>query len=138
MGWSHLLPSRGGPFLLRLVARGAKGPVTRRGEASPRAEPSADNVSCVATAVLSTIIDLTEPIATARLRNLRLAGEPLGSAAEVVGWLGAVQAQDYGPAKWSVGQRSVGLRDGDVERAFNAGEILRTHVLRPTWHGCRR
>src|SRR5919206_2912909 len=73
-------------------------------------------------------------IARRRLRNLRLDGQPLGSAQEVVGWLGAVQAQDYGPAKWSVAQRSTGLADADLEQAFARGEILRTHVLRPTWH----
>jgi Winged helix DNA-binding domain len=68
------------------------------------------------------------------MRNLRLDGEPLATAQEVVSWLAAVQSQDYGPAKWSVGQRSAGLTDADLERAFAKGEILRTHVLRPTWH----
>src|SRR5919202_3093333 len=76
----------------------------------------------------------TESIARSRLRNLRLSGAPLDTADEVVGWLGAVQAQDYGPAKWSVGQRSTGLSDADLERAMAEGRILRTHVLRPTWH----
>ena len=69
-----------------------------------------------------------------RIRNLRLNGAPLPTAQAVVTWLCAVQAQDYGPAMWSVGQRSTGLTEADVERAFAAGEILRTHVLRPTWH----
>jgi hypothetical protein len=70
------------------------------------------------------------------LRTLRLA-EPRDSAPEdVVGWLGAVQSQDYGPAKWAVGQRIRGAMSTDaaIDRAFNAGSILRTHVLRPTWH----
>jgi hypothetical protein len=75
-----------------------------------------------------------ESVAQRRTRNLRLDGAPLATAQAVVAWLGAVQAQDYGPAKWSVGQRSVGLREADVERAFAEGHILRTHVLRPTWH----
>jgi winged helix DNA-binding protein len=48
--------------------------------------------------------------------------------------LGAVQAQDYPNAKWAIGQRTAGLTDDDVEQAFARGEILRTHVLRPTWH----
>jgi len=55
-------------------------------------------------------------------------------AAEVVGRLGAVQAQDYAGAKWAVGQRAKALVDADIETAFTRGEILRTHVLRPTWH----
>lgn len=49
-------------------------------------------------------------------------------------WLGAVQAQDYPSAKWALGLRAPGLTDDEVEKAFAAGSILRTHVLRPTWH----
>ncbi len=49
-------------------------------------------------------------------------------------WLGAVQAQDYPAAKWGLGLRAPGVSDADVERAFDEGAILRTHVLRPTWH----
>lgn len=49
--------------------------------------------------------------------------------------LGAVQAQEFESALWGIGLR---LRDGatagDVERAFDDGRILRTHVMRPTWH----
>ena len=74
------------------------------------------------------------PIAQRRMHNQRLAGNRLGAPAEVVGWLGCVQAQDYGPAKWSVGERCQGVVDADVDRAMAQGTILRTHVLRPTWH----
>ena len=49
-------------------------------------------------------------------------------------WFGASQAQEYGPAKWALGQRSDAASDADVERSFADGTILRTHVLRPTWH----
>jgi hypothetical protein len=73
-------------------------------------------------------------IAQWRLHNLRLEGEPLPAPEAVVGWLGAVQSQDYGPAKWSLAQRTPGAGDAAVERAFADGAILRTHVLRPTWH----
>jgi hypothetical protein len=53
----------------------------------------------------------------------------------MVAWLGAVQAQEYGPAKWSLGLRlPAGVTDAAVERAIDRGQILRTHVLRPTWH----
>jgi hypothetical protein len=69
-----------------------------------------------------------------RLVNQRLRRPPRQSAADVVAWMGAVQAQEYGPAKWGVGQRAAGLTDADVERAFNDAAIVRTHVLRPTWH----
>lgn len=45
-----------------------------------------------------------------------------------------MQGQDYGPAKWSIGQRALGLVDADVDEALAVGSIVRTHVLRPTWH----
>jgi hypothetical protein len=69
-----------------------------------------------------------------RLHNQRLADNPLGAPVDVVGWLGAVQAQDYGPAKWSLGERSRGAVDADIDHAMAEGAILRTHMLRPTWH----
>jgi len=73
-------------------------------------------------------------IAARRLRNQRLAGNPLGSADEVVGWMCAVQAQDYPAAVWALGQRTGSATAADVHRLFDAGAIVRTHVLRPTWH----
>jgi len=45
-----------------------------------------------------------------------------------------VQAQDFGPAKWAIGRRTKGATDAQLDRAYAAGTILRTHVLRPTWH----
>lgn len=69
-----------------------------------------------------------------RLRNQRLAGTPFKKPAEVVAWLGAVQAQDYAGAKWALGMRLAGLKETDIDTAFNNGDILRTHVMRPTWH----
>jgi Winged helix DNA-binding domain len=53
---------------------------------------------------------------------------------DVVGWLGAVQAQDFSGAKWALGLRLQGSTEDEVEQAFTHGAILRTHVLRPTWH----
>jgi hypothetical protein len=53
---------------------------------------------------------------------------------EVVSWFGAVQSQDYAAAKWAVGLRSVNLTDGLLDNALAEGRILRTHLLRPTWH----
>ncbi|HET7465867.1 MAG TPA: winged helix DNA-binding domain-containing protein [Candidatus Dormibacteraeota bacterium] len=69
-----------------------------------------------------------------RLRAHRLIGEPFASAKEAVAWFGAVQSQDYPAAKWAVGQRVSEAIDADLDRAFDKGDILRTHVLRPTWH----
>jgi hypothetical protein len=73
-------------------------------------------------------------IATRRLGNQRLAGDPLDSADEVVGWLGAVQGQDYPAAVWALGQRTRDTTTAEVHRLFDAGTIVRAHVLRPTWH----
>ena len=69
-----------------------------------------------------------------RLANQRLTRSSLRTPAGVVTWLGAVQSQDYAAAKWAVGLRGAGLTDAAIERAFDDGAILRTHVLRPTWH----
>jgi hypothetical protein len=68
------------------------------------------------------------------MRNLRLSGAPFEGPEDVVRWLVAVQSQDYGPAKWSVAQRTGSVSDADMDRTFVGGTILRTHVLRPTWH----
>ena len=73
-------------------------------------------------------------IARQRLVNQQLAGTTFEQAANVVAWLGAVQAQEYAGAKWAVAQRTWGLGEADLEQAFAEGSILRTHVMRPTWH----
>ncbi len=69
-----------------------------------------------------------------RLHFHSLARPRFERAVDVVEWLGAVQSQDYAGAKWAVAQRTTGVTDQDVDEAFNRGAILRTHVLRPTWH----
>ncbi len=73
-------------------------------------------------------------ITQVRLHNQRLDGSRFKSPVEVVRWLGAVQAQDFPAARWAVGQRTLDATDSAIEQAFNEGAILRTHVLRPTWH----
>src|SRR5439155_14267908 len=40
----------------------------------------------------------------------------------------------YGGARWSIAQRVRGGSGADVDREFASGAILRTHILRPTWH----
>jgi hypothetical protein len=69
-----------------------------------------------------------------RLRNQRLRPCATEDAIAVLRWFGAMQAQDYPGVKWAIGRRALHLRDRDVEAAFNDGAIVRTHVLRPTWH----
>jgi hypothetical protein len=69
-----------------------------------------------------------------RLRNQQLTQSTRRKPAQVVSWLGAMQAQDYPAAKWAIGLRAPGCMNADIDQAFNDGAILRTHVLRPTWH----
>jgi hypothetical protein len=73
-------------------------------------------------------------LAQRRLAHQFLAAPTLPDAVAVVRALGAVQAQDYGSALWAVAQRTRHLVATDVETAVARGRILRTHVLRPTWH----
>jgi len=52
-----------------------------------------------------------------------------------VAWFGAMQAQEYEPAKWAIGLRMPdGTTSAKVQRACDEGRILSTHVMRPTWH----
>ena len=74
------------------------------------------------------------PILAARLHNQWLARTPATRPADVVTRLAAMQSQDFIGAKWAIGLRTTGLDDAAVEAAFDRGEILRTHVMRPTWH----
>lgn len=73
-------------------------------------------------------------IARLRLHNQLLSQSTLKEPGDGVAWMGAVQAQDYGAAKWALGLRLPGVSDDAVEQAFSDGAILRTHILRPTWH----
>ena len=78
---------------------------------------------------------LLTDVVSQRLRNQRITRPGPRRVEKVVAWLGAVQAQEYGPARWGLGLRSPsGVTDAAVERAVDRGRILRTHVLRPTWH----
>jgi hypothetical protein len=74
-----------------------------------------------------------EEIIARRLRAQRLSGPPHAGVAEAVGWSGGVQAQVPHEAEWSLGMRT-GATAEEVRAAIDSGEIVRTHVLRPTWH----
>jgi hypothetical protein len=68
-----------------------------------------------------------------RLANQRLLRSSCRAPADVVAWLGAMQSQDYPGAKWAIGLRAA-VTDEDVDRACDEGAIIRTHILRQTWH----
>ena len=73
-------------------------------------------------------------ISNLRIVNQKIVGTEFRTAKELVGWMGAVQAQDYAMAKLAVGLRLLQATDNTIESAFNRGEIIRTHIMRPTWH----
>lgn len=77
---------------------------------------------------------LDEEVARQRVAAQALTGSAFTVPAAVVQWLGAVQAQDYPLATWSVAQRLAAGTRADVDAAIAKGSILRAHVLRPTWH----
>ena len=73
-------------------------------------------------------------ISEAHLISQKIASSEFKSPGETVRWMGAIQAQDYAMSKWAVGVR---LMDPDIlnfQSAYDNGEIIRIHVLRPTWH----
>lgn len=73
-------------------------------------------------------------ISKTRLISQKLASPEFNSPLDIVKYMGAMQAQDYLMAKWAIGVRLKEPTDKKVVSAFNKGEILRIHVLRPTWH----
>lgn len=66
--------------------------------------------------------------------NQKIGRSEFNSAKEIVSWMGAMQAQDFSMAKWAVGCRISDPSDEKIEASFNKGEILRSHLMRPTWH----
>ncbi|WP_353721287.1 winged helix DNA-binding domain-containing protein [Dyadobacter sp. 676] len=73
-------------------------------------------------------------IAAVRLANQQVLDTRFTDPAGLVAWMGAVQAQDFAMAKWALGLRLKKATDDSVEEAIDAGGIIRTHVMRPTWH----
>src|SRR5215470_6177942 len=73
-------------------------------------------------------------LVTRRMRGQRLWGPPAATLDDVIRGLGAMQAQEFEPAKWALAQRAEGVTVTDVDAAFDAGTLLRLHILRPTWH----
>ena len=64
---------------------------------------------------------LNPDIAQQRLYSQKIAANKFEKPAEVVQWLGAVQSQDYGMAKWALGLRLQGVSDPDIDRALADG-----------------
>ena len=78
---------------------------------------------------------MTTDFRVLRQISQQLAFPAFAKPEEVVAWMGAMQAQDYNMVKWAVGMRLKGEGGFSVvQKAFDEGKILRTHVMRPTWH----
>src|ERR1700704_3992884 len=69
-----------------------------------------------------------------RLHNQQITRHALKTPADLVRWLGAVQAQDYAASKWAIGLRLPGAADADIEKAISDRKIIRTWALRGTLH----
>ena len=73
-------------------------------------------------------------IPTIRLHSQQLINPVFNNPKDLVSWMGGIQAQDYTMSKWAIGIR---LKTGNlqtVNEALAKGDILRIHVMRPTWH----
>ncbi len=73
-------------------------------------------------------------VAQWRLISQHVGGTELKTPAAVVSHMGAMQAQDFNMVKWAIGARLPGISEQKIEESFNSGEVIRTHLLRPTWH----
>ncbi|MGE5420325.1 MAG: winged helix DNA-binding domain-containing protein [Chloroflexota bacterium] len=73
-------------------------------------------------------------IANLRLANQQISAGELASPKDLVYRMGALQAQDFRSVKWAIGLRIPGCTADVVDKAIDDGDIIRTHVLRPTWH----
>lgn len=73
-------------------------------------------------------------IATIRLESQHILQADFTSAATVVSWMGAMQAQDYAGALWAIGLRTPHLSLSDIEQAIMDREIVRTWPMRGTLH----
>lgn len=73
-------------------------------------------------------------IARWRLRTQRLVGPADDRPTDVVARLLGVQAENYSQATWAIAERSGATTHAEVDDLYSSGRILRTHVLRTTWH----
>ena len=73
-------------------------------------------------------------ISLLRLSRQHVSSNDLVKTRDVVSWMGGMQAQDYSMARWAIGARLPATTQSAVQRSIDKGEIIRTHVIRPTWH----
>ena len=73
-------------------------------------------------------------VSNIRLVNQQIEASTFKEGKDLVSWMGAVQAQDYAMATWGIGLRISGGTEKLIQKEIDSGAILRTHLLRPTWH----
>lgn len=73
-------------------------------------------------------------ISNSRLISQGIVDPISDSPKEIVNRMGALQAQDFNMAKWAIGLRLRNPTEQKIDSAIDSAEIIRTHVLRPTWH----
>jgi hypothetical protein len=73
-------------------------------------------------------------VTNTRLISQQINATKFKTVKEIVGWMGAMQAQDFNMSKWAIGIRLNKATEKNIDAAINSGEIVRTHLLRPTWH----
>jgi len=82
----------------------------------------------------NTVLMTSPEITLIRLENQKISNPEHSEAQQIVSWMGAMQAQDYPMSKWAIGLRLSDPSEQKIESAIDRGDILRIHVLRPTWH----
>src|SRR5262245_54782483 len=108
----------GPPILLRVLAQpGSSRPVGCRGFLTAKGGSMA-----------------TLNIGHRRLCNHQIVGSTFETPGAVVAWLGAVQAQDYLGALWTVALRTPHATEAAVVRAIGERAIIRTWPMRGTLH----
>ena len=68
-----------------------------------------------------------------RLLNQQLIAPQFDTPAEVVRYMGAMQAQEYRMMRWAVAMRTRKPSYNAFKKAFDEGEIIRLHLMRGTW-----
>lgn len=76
-------------------------------------------------------------IARWRLTRQRLADADHPTPQAAVEDLLGVQAENFSQTIWALAERTGQPIEAEFDLAFDNGEIVRTHVLRPTWHFVR-
>jgi hypothetical protein len=75
-----------------------------------------------------------EMISQLRYCNHQFDNSGFSTAEEVVFRMGALQAQDLSMSKWAIGIRLHDSTQDLINSEINSGNIVRMHLLRPTWH----